>query len=614
MKKLLSLLLALSLSVSLCTFSAFAEEVPGADALPAAPPADGDAAPDAGMDLPAVPPAGDAGLDGAMGVAPAAPDGSDGPDAPDGPEGQEGELELDENGQVPFDPEAPAVVIEPDNSQITEEILHQPAAMPTEELLPQVDSAMGVAPAAMPVVLAAEPDITVEMQEALGLAPYTHWIKSPDYAIFGGAGLYIGDSENAWYTYCVDFDKKYPHTGMNVINYPFEELKGTGATGHTGATADPSLCWTVSDGLPLYRSADIGRLADTQEVLAKLLTAGYPYESVAAVKAVADQEALPASVRAMYTQEAIWAVTTGETEKHFVGAAPYVTALYDYATAGTVGGVPVTAPEKILVEGADSQGQIVLNQTGDSQWTGTLTISAVPEGLKLAAISGDITVAAPDGTVLRAGDDVTVNTLILSTENADTKGAVQFAYNIRQAVGTDLTLFETDASMIFGLESKGDFPLLKNCLPLQSMLGYQVLDDYDELTVPLVLGVNQPAPEPEPEPNPEPAPEPEPPAPPAPPAPAPDGDRDDDEGYDDDRPAPPADLPDQAPPLAELPGETPVPGAEAPATEDLADPEVPLAQAPETGDAAWLFAATAVLSGAGLLWLALSRRKRTEQE
>ena len=49
-------------------------------------------------------------------------------------------------------------------------------------------------------------------------------------------------------------------------------------------------------------------------------------------------------------------------------------------------------------------------------------------------------------------------------------------------------------------------------------------------------------------------------------------------------------------------------------TVELPEEDVPMAEAPETGDASLLWLAAAALSGSGLAWLALSERKRREQE
>ena len=91
-------------------------------------------------------------------------------------------------------------------------------------------------------------------------------------------------------------------------------------------------------------------------------------------------------------------------------------------------------------------------------------------------------------------------------------------------------------------------------------------------------------------------------------------DDDDDEGYPDGY-NPLDDLRDPEVPLADLP-ETVVPTTEQPANDELADleePEVPLADAPKTGDSliAWVLAAG--VSGVGLVWLALTNKKRRDE-
>ena len=49
-------------------------------------------------------------------------------------------------------------------------------------------------------------------------------------------------------------------------------------------------------------------------------------------------------------------------------------------------------------------------------------------------------------------------------------------------------------------------------------------------------------------------------------------------------------------------------------TTDLPEPEVPRADAPKTGDAAGLWAMAAAVSGMGLVWLAISGKKRKEED
>ena len=47
---------------------------------------------------------------------------------------------------------------------------------------------------------------------------------------------------------------------------------------------------------------------------------------------------------------------------------------------------------------------------------------------------------------------------------------------------------------------------------------------------------------------------------------------------------------------------------------DIGDDDVPLAEAPETGDASLLWVILAIASGSGLIWLALTGKKRKECE
>lgn len=67
-------------------------------------------------------------------------------------------------------------------------------------------------------------------------------------------------------------------------------------------------------------------------------------------------------------------------------------------------------------------------------------------------------------------------------------------------------------------------------------------------------------------------------------------------------------IPPENPPLAENPG---TPGEEQ-STTQIPEDETPLAQAPETGDNLALWVLTAAASGAGLIWLAISRKKRKD--
>ncbi len=80
---------------------------------------------------------------------------------------------------------------------------------------------------------------------------------------------------------------------------------------------------------------------------------------------------------------------------------------------------------------------------------------------------------------------------------------------------------------------------------------------------------------------------------------------------------PTTDLPDEGTPTTNLPdGETPttnLPEEEVPTT-DLPEEEVPLAEAPATGDSLILWVMAAAASGAGLVWLTLSGRKRKEDD
>ena len=69
-------------------------------------------------------------------------------------------------------------------------------------------------------------------------------------------------------------------------------------------------------------------------------------------------------------------------------------------------------------------------------------------------------------------------------------------------------------------------------------------------------------------------------------------------------------------PLTDLPQLPDVPAAE-PAEEpalEIADEDVPMAEAPETGDATALLALMTTASGSGLAWLAISGKKRREEE
>ena len=86
-----------------------------------------------------------------------------------------------------------------------------------------------------------------------------------------------------------------------------------------------------------------------------------------------------------------------------------------------------------------------------------------------------------------------------------------------------------------------------------------------------------------------------------------DDDDDDDETNIPDEDPPTTDLPDEDPPTTDLPDEdTP--------TTDLPDEDVPLADVPSTGDnlIAWVLAAA--VSGVGLVWLAISGKKRKDEQ
>ena len=68
-------------------------------------------------------------------------------------------------------------------------------------------------------------------------------------------------------------------------------------------------------------------------------------------------------------------------------------------------------------------------------------------------------------------------------------------------------------------------------------------------------------------------------------------------------------------PTTDLPdgGDTGDPGDTGDET-DIGDDDVPLAEAPETGDASLLWVILAIASGSGLIWLALTGKKRKECE
>lgn len=72
------------------------------------------------------------------------------------------------------------------------------------------------------------------------------------------------------------------------------------------------------------------------------------------------------------------------------------------------------------------------------------------------------------------------------------------------------------------------------------------------------------------------------------------------------------DIQDPETPTTDLP-DTDVPTSGDTGT-GLNDPDVPTADVPKTGDATWLWAMAAAASGAGLVWLAISGRKRREED
>lgn len=72
------------------------------------------------------------------------------------------------------------------------------------------------------------------------------------------------------------------------------------------------------------------------------------------------------------------------------------------------------------------------------------------------------------------------------------------------------------------------------------------------------------------------------------------------------------DIQDPETPTTDLP-DTDVPTSGDTGT-GLNDPDVPKADVPKTGDATWLWAMAAAASGAGLVWLAISGRKRREED
>ena len=78
-------------------------------------------------------------------------------------------------------------------------------------------------------------------------------------------------------------------------------------------------------------------------------------------------------------------------------------------------------------------------------------------------------------------------------------------------------------------------------------------------------------------------------------------------------------------PLAEMPEEEPVeepveieepevPLAEEPDIVEIEDPDVPLADVPQTGDESVVWGEIALISGLGLVFLAIEGKRRTEAE
>ena len=132
-----------------------------------------------------------------------------------------------------------------------------------------------------------------------------------------------------------------------------------------------------------------------------------------------------------------------------------------------------------------------------------------------------------------------------------------------------------------------------------------------------------PKPDPKPE-DPKPDPKPEDPKPdptPEPPYHEPSNDDSsyDDSGYNDPEPVvpgPAADIPDEAVPLAYIP-DAYVPLSDAPVTDtviiNIVDEDVPLAGLPKTGDDShnWMF--SALISGLGLVWLMLNKKREAEE-
>ena len=99
------------------------------------------------------------------------------------------------------------------------------------------------------------------------------------------------------------------------------------------------------------------------------------------------------------------------------------------------------------------------------------------------------------------------------------------------------------------------------------------------------------------------------------PDPDPDPDPDTDTDIPDEN-TPTTDLPDEGTPTTDLPDEgtptTDLPDEGTPTT-DLPDEETPMADAPETGDSTGLWVLAAGVSGVALVWLALSGKKRRDE-
>ena len=133
---------------------------------------------------------------------------------------------------------------------------------------------------------------------------------------------------------------------------------------------------------------------------------------------------------------------------------------------------------------------------------------------------------------------------------------------------------------------------------LANTMAYLLASDQDQITYYAIYTANgtQPNPDPiEPGPNPD----------PIEPGPS-------DPGTDipDDN-TPTTDLPEEETPTTELPDEE-TPMTEEP-VEELPDEDVPMAEVPATGDTAGLWALAAGVSGLALVWLALSGKKRREE-